>query len=551
LRSAARRLPALLVLLGVAVLFVAGSPAAKTPHDVLITDDHGGDTYVRADGEPSAITDLCGSSRQPQEEPSVAVDPTDPEVIAVGANDACGTRFGDLWVGYYRSEDGGKSWSRSLVPGFAHDTSSDGIASPVHGACEGASDPALSFDAHGTLYFGFLCFGFRKFERGSIYVARYDDHGARYVETVPVRRSGSSGFEDKPALAIDTTGGGRDGTVYAAWTDFATFRGRVEFCEAVFFARSTDGRAFVTATPISGRVCAHFADVAVGPDGGVFVTFRNATKVWITSSTDGGETFSRPRALANINPFEAQDFLVTEIDCGDGPHECLTHATFPRFDTNPTVVADENGVHVAYAAQDPVGRGRVYVKTSPDGSSWPDTSVQVHRRGDGHQWMADVATDGRHLDVVYLDSRDDPAFAPRHVPGETGDGRNPGNVVQTWLARSSDGGRTWLEQRLSAAGSNPNWEVQDAARVPFYGDYLSVSAVPGHGFAAWPDSRDLVPGTDSRESGAADDGDGFDGYLPCAWSPNDIHARRYSLGITTCLTEGGLDLNVYGATFDP
>ena len=44
---------------------------------------------------------------------------------------------------------------------------------------------------------------------------------------------------------------------------------------------------------------------------------------------------------------------------------------------------------------------------------------------------------------------------------------------------------------------------------------------------------------------------GFDGYLPCAWSPNDIDANQYSLGLTTCLTEGGLDLNVYGARFDP
>ena len=160
------------------------------------------------------------------------------------------------------------------------------------------------------------------------------------------------------------------------------------------------------------------------------------------------------------------------------------------LEDKPALAVDATGGgHDGSVYADPVGRGRVFVKTSPDGSTWPDPSVQVHRRGDGHQWMADVATDGRHLDVVYLHSRDDPAFAPRHPPGETADGRNSGNVVQTWLARSSDGGRTWLEQRLSAAGSNPNWEVQDAG--------------------------------------------------------------RYSLGITTCLIEGGLDLNVYGARFDP
>jgi hypothetical protein len=534
------------------VLFVADAPAATTPHDTLITDDRSGDTYVRADGESSAITDLCGASRLPQEEPSVAVDPSDPDVIAVGANDACGSRFGDLWVGYYRSEDGGRTWSRSLVPGFSHDTSEDGVSSPVHKGCNGASDPALAFDREGTLFFGFLCFGVREEQRGSIYVARYEDHGARYAGTVAVQRSGSTGFEDKPALAVDTSDGDRAGSIYAAWTDFGTFGGRVRFCEGVFFARSTDGgHEFQPAVPISGRVCAHVADVAVGPAGDVHVTFRNPRKIWITSSTDGGETFSRPQVVANFNPFDAGDFLIAARNCGDGPHECLTHLTFPRFDTNPAVAADGAGVHVVYSAQDRIGRGRVFVKTSPDGTAWPEPAVQIHPRGQGHEWMADVASDGSRLNVVFLDSRDDPAFAPRHVPGETADGKNSGNVINTYLARSADGGRTWREQRLSAAGSNPNWEVEDAARVPFYGDYLSVAAVPGRGFAAWPDSRDLVPGADRREAGEDEDGDGFDGYLPCPWSPADIDADQYALDITTCLSAGGLDLNVYGASFEP
>ena len=124
-------------------------------------------------------------------------------------------------------------------------------------------------------------------------------------------------------------------------------------------------------------------------------------------------------------------------------------------------------------------------------------------------------------------------------------------MVHTVLARSTDGGRTWTEQRLSAEASNPNWEIQGAARAPFYGDYLAVSLAGGRGFAAWPDSRDLVPGRDTREHDDADDHDGFDGYLPCTWTPDDIDADTYDLASTTCLTAGGLDLNVYGASFDP
>jgi hypothetical protein len=225
--------------------------------------------------------------------------------------------------------------------------------------------------------------------------------------------------------------------------------------------------------------------------------------------------------------------------------------TFPRSDTVPAVAADADGVHVAFTALDREGRGRIYVKTSPDFRTWDRTAVVVRPVPRGHQWMPDIATDAGHLDVVFLDSRDDPAFAPDLPPGETAEGTNSGDWVQTYLDRSTDGGRTWTEQRLSAAPSNPNWETSGSARVPFYGDYLSLALAGGRGFAAWPDSRDLVPGRDPRETGEADDHDGFDVYLPCRWIPNDIRASRYSLGSDTCLTAGGMDLNVYGAPFDP
>jgi hypothetical protein len=165
--------------------------------------------------------------------------------------------------------------------------------------------------------------------------------------------------------------------------------------------------------------------------------------------------------------------------------------------------------------------------------------------------MPDIATDGEHLDVVFLDSRDDPAFAPTLPPGQTESSTNSGDVVHTYLQRSVDGGVTWTEQRLSQHGSNPNWETNGAARVPFYGDYLSLALAGGRGFAAWPDSRDVVPGKDPRETGDDEDDDGFDVYLPCTWIPNDIDAELVDVASGTCLTAGGMDLNVYGAAFEP
>jgi hypothetical protein len=68
--------------------------------------------------------------------------------------------------------------------------------------------------------------------------------------------------------------------------------------------------------------------------------------------------------------------------------------------------------------------------------------------------------------------------------------------------------------------------------------------------AVWTDSRDLVPGSDPRETGADDDADDFDVFQPdCVYVPNDIHAPSFTSPTIAdpCLDEGGLDQNVYGA----
>jgi hypothetical protein len=74
-----------------------------------------------------------------------------------------------------------------------------------------------------------------------------------------------------------------------------------------------------------------------------------------------------------------------------------------------------------------------------------------------------------------------------------------------------------------------------------------VSAVPGAVQVTWTDSRDLVPGADPRETGAADDHDSFDVFQPCVYVPNDINAASYaSPGVSDpCLSQGGLDQNIY------
>ncbi len=139
------------------------------------------------------------------------------------------------------------------------------------------------------------------------------------------------------------------------------------------------------------------------------------------------------------------------------------------------------------------------------------------------------------LTAVFYDSRNDPAYSPSLPPGDTADGTNSGGAVDAFVARSSDGGVSWMETRVSSVSSNYNWETHGGRMLPFWGDYIYVSAVPGAVNVAWTDSRNLVPGTDPNDPGATD---GFDVFQPC---PTNATIDN------PCLNTGGLDQNIYSA----
>src|SRR5919199_520768 len=124
----------LLSVLAFAVTFTG--PASAVSANARVTRDDTASSYLRYDGSSDATMAACSTGRRSQNEPTVAVNPHDTSVVVAGANDYCAAIVnGDVWAGYYRSTDGGSSWQDSLVPGYPADTSSAGLASPVHGSC--------------------------------------------------------------------------------------------------------------------------------------------------------------------------------------------------------------------------------------------------------------------------------------------------------------------------------------------------------------------------------------------------------------------------------
>ncbi len=521
------------LVIGAAALLVGFSGTALgSSADVKVTRDDTAASYLRYDGSTDATMTGCSTGRRSQNEPTVAIDPHNTQVVVAGSNDYCAAIVnGDTWAGYYRSTDGGSSWQDSLVPGYPDDSSAAGLASPAHGSCAAAGDPSQAFDAEGRLFYAFICFNRSQPINGSVYVARYTGDGGQ-------------------------TSGAHSGNVYVAWSQYNGFAPT----NAVLFSRSTDhGLTFsrpVRVTPVSLGT-ASFADLAVGPDGAVYLAFLTypspsnpATDVWLSKSTDGGASFGPPAHVATIAIFDSSQFSGNGAsDCGDGPFACPTGLTFSRFSTAPAVAADAAGAHVVWNAELASGQSKIFVRNSPDGISWPTPASTLDEVPLGHQWTPDIASDGGVINVVFYDSRADPAYSPGLPPGDTASGTNSGDVVQTYLATSTDGGTAWSETQLSTHGSNFNWETHGSRRDPFWGDYIYVSAAAGSVMAAWTDSRDLVPGADPRETGADDDHDGFDVYQPCVYVPNDINASAYSSPLVSdpCLSQGGLDQNIYAA----
>src|SRR5437773_8368108 len=137
------------------------------PPNTRLTNDNGANggyvsAYTLATGNPytDATLEECSISRGRQNEPAIAVDPRNTSVLLGSSNDYCGVynrgiaagAVGPIWLGYYRSENGGASFISSLVPGYPDDTSPYAALSQAR--TSSAGDPVIAWDGHGRALFG-------------------------------------------------------------------------------------------------------------------------------------------------------------------------------------------------------------------------------------------------------------------------------------------------------------------------------------------------------------------------------------------------------------
>jgi hypothetical protein len=569
------------------VSLIVAIPAAASPSSSVGAQDDkvSGQTYVRYDGGTDQAIDDCNNpdpevfgALTQNNEPFSVVDPQNPDLVLSGWNDYCSG-----WMGLGFSTNGGQTWTNSLVPGYPADTSTGGMASPEYLRTTEASDPLGAFDLHGRFYFGAIAYNGNAGPKtnADIFVARYNttpngDYPLTYLGTTRVENGTPSAnflgrFNDKPMLEVDRTGGTYDGNVYMCWSRFV---GNGQ--NKIYFSRSADqGLTFskpaaISTTPSEGSHAVQGCDIAVEHDGDVHVIWRtidtNSSKttygIGYSRSTDGGLSFSKAKTIQRFTIYLPFD---TSRDCGDGPFLCPSEFVFHRVPLEPRITSDPTGelpgVFVMYNAVDPdtivpsdtsyfstgipgtVGQSKVYVAhTTDDGATW--TAAPVADGQAGHQYFPDGDALAGRLAIVWQDNSLDPAYSVQLPVGNTAGAVSSGTeVLNTWVAVSSDGVTFGSPMLASSVGQQPQYEMFGSRDIPFLGDYNWIQLVDVgegalFGYMTWTDNRDVLPGDDPREEVQ----DGFDVNMCVAQLPDG------TFGPNTCPNSGGLDQSIYGNT---
>jgi hypothetical protein len=615
--ASAGTLIAAAVVSGIALAFTPNPPnnARLTNDDPALPLSGYTSDYTLVTGTPytDPVLAACSQSRGRQNEPAVAVDPRNTQVIVGSSNDYCPVfqsnglllGLGDVWLGYYRSENGGVSFTSSLVPGYQGDSSP--FAARAHVRTADSGDPVLAWDNHGRLFAGSESSsdpeGTAK-TFGDVWVGTYENPGGadaadttkdgkEFMTSVDVAEGSAAPnllgkFHDKTSIEVDRTGGQCDGNVYFAWARF-TGGGSNGFNSSIYFVRSTDhGRTFSSPMKLSQTVHdIQFPDISVTGDGHVYVTYRQfadvrsnqpADAIAYNASTDCGASFSAPKVvIQSFEPYDPTDISSGTVvgECGDAPEACDSGYTFMRGGTQVRATADQTDkahdyLYVVYDPSIPgteVASGTTYgsivsedlpVKYHQnmgsqsgiyffrlDGATGAHTTpvlIDDPSTNGGLQRFPDISVDNGSMHAIWWDSRNDSCRSPKRPIGNCAD-KSTVASLDAFGASGSTATLIWsASTRLSTVTSNPNYEQFGGRTVPFGGDYLYISSVGAFSYGVWTDWRNVVPGLDQREGATDTDLDAAD--------VNQCRTQNLDGSFTrdTCPYAGGLDQNIYGST---
>jgi hypothetical protein len=390
-------------------------------------------------------------------EPSIAVNPLNPQQVAAAFQD-------NAHIAY--STDAGRTWQLAT-----------GIEPPDYRV---SGDVSVTYDDQGhaiICYMAFNRLGTYSYwghdsSKNGLHIRRSMDGGqtweANHIPVIVQPESATSPWEDKPYIVADQSKGPFHGNLYIGWT-----RWTLTDSEMMFVRSTDDGKTWskpieidnAPGLPRDDNGALEGFDGAVGPDSTLYAVWADGNYIYLTTSSDGGRTFSHERNIIKTAPIA---FSVQAIARANG---------FPQISIDPRGGGQGGRLYITWSDYRN-GDIDVFCSTSADhGKTWSPAvrvnSDSLHNGDDQFfQWSAVDPADGSAY-VVFYDRRGDP--------------QNRKQIVV--LARSTDGGRTF---------QNYAW-TDDAfdAKGVFMGDYTGITALNGRVYGVWTEKPQDAPGRDT------------------------------------------------------
>lgn len=498
---------------------------------------------IAATGAAGAAADTLvtvGSPSSPfpqnkQNEPSVAVDPANPDLVAAGANEeidnlpcagsSCSFTPGVGDSGLYLSLDGGQTWMQPTYTGLSGRNGVVEENGPIgtipnyeQAGLVSEGDPTLQFgprpDSKGhfawangaRLYYGNLAGNlnakrtatFAGFEAAA--VSHADDlaaaaRGANGAWSAPVilTKQNSALFSDKPDVWADNASSSPHfGSVYECNMAFRS--SKKEQSSPVMFTRSTNGGVTFSnpnqLTEAAGNPRQggrQGCQIRTDSRGTVYVFWEGSihgqSVQMMDRSFDGGVNFERPRAIESVTDVGVFDPVQGDVSF-DGVTGSRTNS-FPSVDIAngaPTGADATNVLSITWAdAGQGLNKERALLSLSGDGGNTWTAPVNAAAPGDRPDFPAvALAPDGRKIYEVY-----DGFLQPFQT-----DNSHPrlfqGVVRAAPLSGTSAGAFVTLGrgQAGDARASSAN-----ALEAEFLGDYNYVEATRTDAVAVYNDAR--------------------------------------------------------------
>ena len=377
----------------------------------------------------------------PQNETSVKISTKDPNrVVAAWRDFRKGVSPANRRVGYSFSTDGGDTWSVSrlldstLIPGFFKN-----------------SDPVVAVDSAGNFYIAVICVNVNL----GLAVYKSTDGGETFPTAV---LAANDGTEDKEWIKSDLVPGSPYyNNLYISWTRFSGNSG-------IKLIRSTNAglnwnNAVAVADPSSPG---QGSNLAVGLDGEIYVTWVGGTAtedfIYFDKSTNGGLSFGT-------------DVVIQQ---GSTPNITITSSgvTFPSIETDVSGGLNNGNIYLVWCDARNGDPDIFFSRSTNRGANW-SSPLRVNNDPVGNNklqcWPWIAVNESGKIAVIYYDSRN----------------TSSNNIIEAWLAVSTDGGLTFSNSVLSSVPtptSQPNSDVR-------FGDYIGIDFRGDRIVPVWTDER--------------------------------------------------------------